>query len=279
MHLSVFSRCAAAACLLGAAVLLQADAAAATLQVAAAIRPLEYLVARVGGERVRAWSLVPVGVSPEHFEPTPQQLARLADAHMLITFGLAYERRWLAAVRAHRPRIEIVDCRPQAPDGPDPHPWTDPRAAARTAACVREALAARDPQHAPTYAHNLERLRDDLQALDADIRRTLAGAAGCTFLVYHPAWGHFAQAYGLVQLALEHEGKEPGARHLAAVLERARAREVEVLFVQPQMSERLTRTAARALGGRVVTLDPLAYDYLDNMRRVAAAIAAACARP
>jgi zinc transport system substrate-binding protein len=97
-------------------------------------------------------------------------------------------------------------------------------------------------------------------------------------MVFHPAWGYFAETYGLTQVPIEKEGKEPGARALAALIEQARREQVKVIFVQPQFSRRSAEQVARAIGGQVVAIDPLAPDYADNLRQAARSIAAAVRR-
>ena len=95
------------------------------------------------------------------------------------------------------------------------------------------------------------------------------------FMVFHPAWGYFADTYGLTQIAIEQEGKEPGARALTALIEQARAKQVRVIFVQPQFNRKTAQRLAAAIGGRVEPIDPLAENYIDNLRRVARLIAEA----
>jgi zinc transport system substrate-binding protein len=87
-------------------------------------------------------------------------------------------------------------------------------------------------------------------------------------MVFHPAWGYFADNYGLTQVAIEHEGKQPGARGLAALIDQAKQANIKVVFVQPQFDKRQARQVAQAIGGAVVAVDPLAADYVDNLRRV-----------
>ena len=92
---------------------------------------------------------------------------------------------------------------------------------------------------------------------------------GKTLLVFHPSYGYFADAYGLKQIAVEMGGKEPGARQLARLIDRAKEDGVRMIFVQPQFSKGSARTIAEAIGGAVVPLDPLARDYLENLERMA----------
>ena len=143
------------------------------------------------------------------------------------------------------------------------------------AARIRDALADLDPSGAEHYARGYEAFVAKLDALDREIRRLLTGLSGRRFMVFHPAWGYFADTYGLVQVPVERGGKEPGARTLAALIEQARRDDVRVIFVKPQFGERSAARLAEAIGGRVVSVDPLAADYLDNLRYAARQIAAA----
>lgn len=92
-------------------------------------------------------------------------------------------------------------------------------------------------------------------------------------MVFHPAWGYFAREYGLRQIAIESEGKEPGPKALTQIINRAREEGIHTVFVDPSHSDRLAATMAAALGGGTRVLDPLAYDYIHNLRDVARAIA------
>ncbi len=88
-------------------------------------------------------------------------------------------------------------------------------------------------------------------------------------MVFHPAWGYFAEAYGLEQVPVEAGGKEPKAAQLQALIRRARERGVKVIFVQPQSSTKSAETVAREIGGAVVYADPMAENWDTNMREVA----------
>jgi zinc transport system substrate-binding protein len=151
----------------------------------------------------------------------------------------------------------------------DPHVWLDPHRAIILARNVQAELASLDPGGAATYGASLRRLTDDLEALDRRLRAQLARLRGTEVLVFHPAFGYFCDAYGLRQVAIEHEGKEPDARQLAGVIANARAGGVKVVFVQPAFSDLAARAVAAEIGGVVVPLDDLARDYLGNMERVA----------
>lgn len=161
----------------------------------------------------------------------------------------------------------------QAPQGLDPHVWLAPGPAKVIAHNTFDALAAIFPDKESTLRSNLDKLLAEIDALDARIRETLAPIPQekRRFLVFHPTWGYFADAYNLEQLPIEMEGKDPGPAELARIIERAKSEGIVVVFVQPQFSATSAQVVAREIGGRVEKLDPLAEDWADNLERAAAA--------
>ncbi len=160
---------------------------------------------------------------------------------------------------------------------PDPHVWLSPKLVKLQARRICEALREAAPRHAAAFDENLRRFEADLDAVDAEIAGMLAPYRGRAVLVFHPAYGYFTDAYGLRQVSIEIEGKAPGPRQLAELVTAARARGVRVIFIQPQISAQQAEAVAGEIGARVVTIDPMERDFLNNLRRMAEAIAAALA--
>jgi zinc transport system substrate-binding protein len=254
------------------------------------ILPQQYFVERVGGQHVAVSVMVGPGQSPATYEPTPGQLSRLARARIYFRIGVKFEDVWMTRIAAINPDMRIVDLRdgialrpvdqPSGAPAPagglaDPHVWTSPPRVKTMAATIRDALSQLDPAHRVDYDANYRTFAGELDRLDQEIRATLAGLQRRAFMVFHPAWGYFADTYGLKQIPIEVAGKEPGARTLAQIIATGRREHVQVIFVQTQFSRRTAETIARALGARVVAVDPLAVAYLDNLQRVARQFAAA----
>ncbi len=156
--------------------------------------------------------------------------------------------------------------------GTDPHIWLSPRLVKVQARTIADALIDVDPAGRATYEKNLAAFVEDLDALDAHLVEALAPVKGKTFMVFHPAWGYFADAYGLEQTPIEIEGKDPSGQQLARVIEMAKSEGVRMIFVQPQFSTSSAERVAEAIDGAVVPIDPLARDYVANLEGVAAAI-------
>jgi zinc transport system substrate-binding protein len=143
---------------------------------------------------------------------------------------------------------------------------------------IRDGLALADPAGRAAYEANCAAFVGELEDLHRRMEAILAPVRGRTFLVFHPAFGYLADAYGLAQVAVEAEGKEPSARQLARLIERAREERVRAIFLQPQFSPKSAEKVAEAVGASVVVLDDLARDYPANMERMARAIAEGLSR-
>ena len=258
------------------------------MQLVASIEPLAWFAERIGGDRVAVSVMVPVGGNPHTYEPTPQQMARVSHATLFIKAGsgVEFELDWMqrlvdlnksmAICNASDgvqllPMSETEQDAAEAPDGHhrhgtlDPHFWLSPQNARLIAKNVEHSLAALDPDHESEYARNRARVDEELQQLDAHIRKRLAGVQQRRFLVFHPAWGYFAREYGLEQIAIEQEGKTLTPRQMEKVTQVARRNGIRVVFISPEFSAAQADAIAHDIGGKTVTVDPLAHDYLKNL--------------
>lgn len=252
---------------------------AATIDAFVSVPPQRYLLQRVGGERVRVQVLLVPGQAPETFDPSARQMEQLAAAKLYFLAGVPFEHNWVGAMNKANPDLIVVPCCGVAAGdtapGPDPHYWTSPANAMAMAQAMYTHLVAVDPARRAVYQANLDSLQADVQALDGYIRQRLAKRRINVFITAHASWGWFARDYGLTELAMEKGGREVGPRGLAELLARARREKIHTLFVQDQYRTPVVRTLAQQLDAELAGLDPLAEDYLDNLRRTADRIAGA----
>jgi zinc transport system substrate-binding protein len=281
--------------LLLAVVLLAPGAALAQTRCFVGIPPLAWFVERLAGPLAQAQIVAPPGASPHTFEPTPKQVAALGQGQVYFSLRLPFEEKIMPKVLAANPGLRLVDLtqgmafrqlseeeaeadeaghghdrsHDQGHGQADPHVWLSPAQARIMAANLAGGLAAADPAQAGQYQANLARLEEEIAALDRRLAAVLGPLKGREFLVYHPAFGYLGEAYGLKQVPVEIQGKEPGPKRLARLIETARKRGARVIFVQPQFPAGSARRLAEAIGGAVVPLDPLARDWAANLERLA----------
>jgi zinc transport system substrate-binding protein len=253
-----------------------AVAVAAKIPVCVSILPQAFFVERIAGERAAVHVMIPKGASPETYEPTPQQLVALSNTGIYVKVGvpdLPFEEKILRAIGDRNRKMAVVNMS----DGvtlrkEDPHVWTSPAASRIAARNIAKALIAYDPDNKPLYESNLQNFLREIDALDQEIRRTLSGKKGYAFMVYHPAWGYFAADYGLVQLAVEEEGKPTSAAHIRKMIDLARSKGIRAIFVQKGFDTKSARAIAREIGGEVVEADPLERDWLAGIRSFTASL-------
>jgi zinc transport system substrate-binding protein len=247
------------------------------IRVAVSVPPQSYFVERIGGGRVRVEVMIPPGYSHDDYSVTPRQMVALSRARLYVAVGhpaFEIEREQLRPFLATLPGVQVVDMsrgmRFIAGDegGTDPHVWVAPATVAVAARNIAAALVAADPAHAAEYRANLARFEADIADVDREIRAELAPFRGSRFMVYHPTWGYFAREYGLEQVAIEAEGKEPSAQRLIQLIAAARRGGVKVVFVQRGFARKSAQVIADAVGGTLVTADPQDPDWLGNLRRV-----------
>lgn len=276
------------------------------LRVFASVVPIQIFVEKIGGQHVDSRVMVRPGFNPHTYDPTPQQISALAGAALYVSTGVPFEEAWMGRIRSANPEMPVLDTRDGIAlremeehdhdahgheaehDGKpanghehdahdddhrdheeqDPHVWVSPPLARHMVGRIRDQLAELAPEHAADFARNHDAFVAELDALDAELRKLLDPLPNRRFMVFHPAWGYFADNYGLTQVPIEHEGKEPGARALVALIDQAKRQGIRVVFVQPQFDKRSAAQVARAIDGAVVAVDPLAADYVDNLRRV-----------
>ena len=238
--------------------------------VAVSVPPQAYFVERLAGDLVEIEVMVPPGANPSTHNPTMPQMKAVARARIYVKVGhpaWPFESAWLDRLLAESSAATVVNgARGAACAGEDPHLWLSPACVRTVSDDLAAALIALLPDHRERIERAHEAFHLELDELDAEIRRTLAGVQGRTLLVQHPSWGSFARDYGLVQLAIESERKEPSPAELADVISTARERGVRDIFVQPQFAPLAAETVAAELGGRLRVVDPLSRDWAANLR-------------
>lgn len=260
------------------------------IDVFVSIPPQKWLCEQLGGEHVNTSLLIAKGQEPHAFDPSPRQIRALSGADLFFTVGLVFEQEIIRRLQSGAPNLQIVESSKNIEKIPmdsaghghnatlDPHVWLSPYNLKSMAEVMAAALAEKDPDHEQFYRNNLLTVTDQLDDLDHDIQKKLSPYKGTSFFVFHPAFGYFANRYHLQQVAVETGGKSPTPKQLFALIGKARSTGVKVIFVQPQFDPRSAESVAKGIGGKVVPLDSLAENVVENMMSMADEIANALKR-
>ncbi len=243
-----------------------ADRPAGPLRIVATTTTLASIARGAAGAQADVRSLVPVGTSPEDFQPSPDVIAALRDADVLVENGADLESWLNATIRnAGNPRLRIVVCSAGLPvrDG-NPHLWMDPVYARAYVAKIRAALIAADAAHASAYRASASAYDNELAALTSRTRAKIATIppARRTMIVFHNAFDYYARRFELrIVGAIEPiAGAEPNPAHVSELVRLARAEHVPAVFAEHEYSDKLARTLAASAGGLTV-----AFLYDDSL--------------
>jgi len=235
-------------------------------------------VENVGGEKIRINVMIPPGASPHTYEPMPSQMQDLSQSSMyaMVGSGIEFELTWMDKFITANKNMLVVDCSKgidiyEGKEGDsfhapiDPHVWMSPPNAQIMVQNIANGLIRIDPENRSFYENNRDAYIQRLINLDEEITSVVSGLQNRTFIVDHPAFGYFAREYGLNMLAIEAEGKTPTPSELASIIERARENNVHIIIASPQFNPTSAKVIADSIDAKLVTVDPLAKNYIDNM--------------
>lgn len=240
------------------------------LKVYASVYPLADFAEKIGGKHVDVTLLVPPGVEPHDFEPTPKDLARLSRADVFIYNGIGFEA-WIDQAKEilDSERTVIANAsaalKPESDrnghhhGGADPHVWLDPVRGKKLAEAIRDALIKADPDHAADYRTNFEKLSRRFDELDRTFKEIVQKAENRAFVVSHAAFGYLADRYGLKQIAISglSPSDEPGPKELKSVIEAAKRHRVKVVFFDSLVPGNVAKTVKEEVGAEALVLNSL----------------------
>ena len=251
------------------------------------LEPLRYFTESIVGDNYEVVSMVPKGSSPESYDPTPQQLVNLSKSQAYLRIGyIGFEQAWMKKLEANCPNMKVYNTSKGIDlirdkghwhgdhfheGGVEPHVWNSTQNALIIADNIYQALCELDSTHQEDYQKRLDVLKQTIRQTDANVH-TLLENADSTFLIYHPALSYFARDYGLKQVSIEEGGKEPSPAQLKALIETCRNENVHTIFVQQEFDQRNAQLIANELGVNIVSINPLSYDWVKEMIRIAEAL-------
>lgn len=253
--------------------------------VSVSILPQKYLVEKIAGDYLQVNVMIPPGMSPETCDLSTEQLKKLYDSDICFTIGhLPFELTHLALVVKQRKDIRIINhsegikllsgsCGHQHHNGHehsgvDPHIWSSPRYVAQMAQQIFKALSEQYPTQKEKFEEGYKTLSKEIETVKEKADSALNEKRGSMFLIYHPALTYLADDYGLQQVAIENEGKEPNPAHLKHIIDLAKEKNIRIIFIQSQFDKNNALSVAKEIGGEVIPIDPLAENWTEEINKL-----------
>jgi len=240
------------------------------------IPPFMYFVEQIAGKDFEVNVMVPPGANPHVYEPVPAQIDKLRRSGAYISNGfLGFEQTWLERFyEINRTMVKFSlgdDIEPimnehehegNHTEGADPHYWVSPKCAMNMALSVKELLCSLNPEAAGRYETNYDSLVTLISGADSMALKLFSKHPGSSFMIYHPNLAYLARDYGLEEIPVESEGKEPSPSRLKELIDIARAKNIKTIFVQREFDARNAHAIAGEIGAEVEIIDPLSADWL-----------------
>lgn len=264
-----------------------------TRMISVTIEPQRYFVEKIAGDLFQVYCVTPAGQSPETYDPTPQQMVQISQSQAYFRIGeIGFEQAWMKNLQSQNPDMRVFDLsegmeliknQEEEHEGEeahhhhhgsvDPHIWTSISGAKVIAQNTCQALIKLDPENQETYQAGYQRLIGEIDSTAVEMKRLLQPLAGSAFIIYHPTLTYFAREFGLQQLCIELDGKEPSPAQLKRLIETAAQSKAKVVFVQQEFDQKNAELIAKETGCRLVTINPLSYNWHDEMIRLATILA------
>ncbi|MEA2013461.1 MAG: zinc ABC transporter substrate-binding protein [Verrucomicrobiota bacterium] len=278
--------------ILSSCLICRGESADNQLHIFTTIAPHAFFAKRIGGENVKVKVVLRPGENPATYSPSVRQITKLGESDILFCVGVPFENAFVPKIKVLLPQLKIIDvadgmrtrkmngcghhghaCGIKADKtseiGNDPHTWMSPVLAQKQAKIICKIMIEMNEEKKTFYSKNLKLLLNDLQILHQKITKVLAPMKGKDLFVFHPAFGYFADEYAMEQVAIEKNGKEPSAKELMKIISSARKHNVKIIFTQKQFSLRSAEKIANAIRGKVIPIDSLNYNYIENLYDIA----------
>lgn len=263
----------------------------------AVILPQKWLVERIVGNKFKVEAVIGRGVDPHYFDVSPSIVKKIAESEIFFSFGLGDSENVLVQkIRKSFPKVRVFDisegiCKIRlkggkhthphisshhSPNNYDPHVWLSPLNMKVVASNVFSKVLEIDPDNATYYERNLKEVLLELDKLHKELTDILSQARGKRFLVYHSAFKYLERDYGVIEMSIEREGREPSPRELKKLIEETKKYGIKKILVQPGFSRKSPEVIAREIGGEIIEVDPLDYNYPKNLKKIAAMIKDSC---
>lgn len=245
--------------------------------IAVSIVPQQTFVQKVCGDDYEVVTIIPPGYSPASYDPTPVEAEKFNKAVIYFTVGVPAEVNILKRISSDTKIVHLEDIVAKKYDdrllgtSRDPHIWLSPKRVQVMVDTIAQNLVILN-NGTVDYAANAKAFNAELTQLESDITDLLAPVKNQSFVVFHPAFGYFADEFGLKMYALEEDGHEATPNHLMEMVDFAKENGIKTIFYQAEIDSAQSKSFAEEIGGVSAALSPLSGDYIANLHKMAQTI-------
>ncbi|MDY6801042.1 MAG: zinc ABC transporter substrate-binding protein [Bacteroidota bacterium] len=249
------------------------------------ILPQKYFVEKIAGDYFTVNVMIPPGASPVTYEPTPKQMQELTNSDVYFRIGhIEFEKSWINRFKKIHPEMKMIDLSEHAylikpketghehhsheghHHGIDPHIWVSPKEVKKQVELIHQYLIKNYPEQDSIFTANYKVFTYEIEQLDQYATHKLEPFKGEKFLIFHPALSYLARDYGLEQISIEIDGKEPTLANMQEIIRIARSEKIKIIFVQKQFSKHNAQVIADEIDGSVVQINPLDYHWDESIK-------------
>jgi zinc transport system substrate-binding protein len=250
------------------------------------IAPFKYFVEEIAGNDFTINIMVPAGADPHTYEPFPEQINKLRKSVAYISNGyLGFEMNWLERFYETNQTMKRLSLGDRIDplttvhhhegghiESADPHYWVSPKSALIMALSVKEFLCVLDPSQNEKYETNYNLLAFKIKEVDNKARELFSNVPNNCFMIYHPNLAYVARDYGLEEIPVEFEGKEPTPSRMKELIDRARKDNLKTIFVQREYDTKNAKAIAGEIGAHIILIDPLSDNWQKSTSDIIEAI-------
>lgn len=225
-------------------------------------------VSKIGGDEVAVSVLIPAGVDPHDFEPSFNKVREISDVGIYFRIGKVFsiEDVWIENIKSNNKSINVVDCsKGLTLKNNNPHMWLGIEEAKGIVENIYSSLSELKPDFKQQFYNNKIGFIGKLDSMDNAFMQLSKQLTQKKLLVYHPAWNYFLSRYGIEEISIEKEGKEPKAGDLREVIDFARKNKVRSIFVEPQFDATSAEAIASEINAEIVSINPMPRDFIENL--------------
>lgn len=259
------------------------------LQVYTTIFPVYDFTVNIGGDKVEVQKLIPPGIEPHKWEPSPRDVVGLGSSDVFVYNGVGMEpwvEKFLNSV--NKPELLVVDASNRVVllaqveghkhghgyghsdshnaasggkvvESKDPHIWLDPLNAKIMVDNIKDALSKADPINNSYYETNANRYKEELELLHKEYLAALENAPNKAFITSHDAFGYLAHRYKLKQIPIRGVSPEvePTPGKVAEIIKIVHNNKINYIFFESLVSPKVSEVIAKETGTEILPLNPL----------------------